>query len=78
MEMSWRDDPITEKQEQLIADMEEEACMNDAFIPAFIGTTKAKQVIISAIISKLVIILHITHTKMQETEFEGRPVKLDG
>ena len=42
MEMSWRDDPITEKQEQLIADMEEEACMNDAFIPAFIGTTKGE------------------------------------
>ena len=40
--MSWRDDPITEKQEALIAKMEEEACMNGAWIPPFRGTTKAE------------------------------------
>lgn len=40
--MSWRDDPITEKQEALIAQIEEDACMNDAFIPPFHGNTKGE------------------------------------
>lgn len=33
--MSWRDDPITEKQEAMIAQIEEDAFMNDAWIPPF-------------------------------------------
>ena len=40
--MSWRDDPITEKQEELIAQIEEDACMNNAFIPPFHGKTKGE------------------------------------
>ena len=40
--MSWRNDPITEKQECLIAEMEEEAMINDAFIPPFRGSTKGE------------------------------------
>lgn len=40
--MSWRDDPITEKQEALIAQIEEDACMNNAFIPPFQGNTKGE------------------------------------
>lgn len=40
--MTWRDDPITEKQEQTIANMEENACMNDAFVPPFTGKTKGE------------------------------------
>lgn len=40
--MSWRDDPITEKQEQMIATIEENAIMNDAFIPPFHGETKGE------------------------------------
>ena len=40
--MSWRDDPITEKQEQMIATIEENACMNGAFIPPFTGETKGE------------------------------------
>ena len=39
---NWRKDPITEKQEQMIANMEETACMNDAFIPPFSGSTKGE------------------------------------
>lgn len=38
--MSWRNDPITEKQEIMIAKIEEDAMMNYAFIPPFNGTTK--------------------------------------
>jgi len=40
--MGWRDDPMTEKQEKMIADMEETACMNGAFIPPFTGQTKGE------------------------------------
>lgn len=40
--MSWRDDPITEKQEQMIADMKESASMNNAFLPLFTGKTKGE------------------------------------
>lgn len=40
--MSWRNDPITEKQEALIAQIEEDAYMNDAFIPPFQGKTKGE------------------------------------
>ena len=40
--MSWRDDPITDKQDALIAQIEEDACMNDAFIPPFQGKTKGE------------------------------------
>lgn len=40
--MSWRDDPITEKQEQMIAGIEEDAMMNGAFIPPFHGSTKGE------------------------------------
>lgn len=40
--MSWRNDPITEKQEVMIAQIEEDAVMNDAFIPPFSGTTKGE------------------------------------
>lgn len=40
--MSWRDDPITEKQESMIAQIEEDACMNDAWIPPFTGATKGE------------------------------------
>ena len=38
--MNWRDDPITDKQEAMIAQIEEDACMNDALIPPFHGQTK--------------------------------------
>lgn len=38
----WRNDPITEKQEQMIATIEENAIMNDAFIPPFSGNTKGE------------------------------------
>ena len=40
--MGWRDDPMTEKQEKMIADMEETSCMNGAFIPPFTGRTKGE------------------------------------
>ena len=40
--MSWRDDPITDKQDALIAQIEEDACMNGAFIPPFQGKTKGE------------------------------------
>ena len=40
--MSWRNDPVTEKQEQMIAAIEENAIMNDAFIPPFDGSTKGE------------------------------------
>ena len=40
--MSWRDNPITEKQERMIEYMEENAMMNDAFIPPFQGSTKGE------------------------------------
>lgn len=40
--MGWRDDPMTEKQEKMIAEMEETACMNGAFIPPFTGRTKGE------------------------------------
>lgn len=39
---TWRDDPITEKQEAMIAQMEEDACMNGAWIPPFHGETKGE------------------------------------
>ena len=37
---NWRSDPITEKQEQMIANIEEDAMMNGAIIPLFSGKTK--------------------------------------
>lgn len=40
--MSWRDEPITEKQNAMIAMIEENACMNGAFIPPFRGSTKGE------------------------------------
>ena len=40
--MSWRNDPITEKQENMIARMEEDAMMNGAWIPPFHGKTKGE------------------------------------
>lgn len=40
--MSWKSDPITEKQERMIAAIEENAIMNGAFIPAFQGKTKGE------------------------------------
>lgn len=40
--MSWRDDPITEKQNEMIAKIEEDAIMNNAFIPPFQGNTKGE------------------------------------
>ena len=40
--MCWRDDPITKKQENMIAIIEENANMNGAFIPPFHGTTKGE------------------------------------
>ena len=40
--MSWRNDSITDKQESMIAKIEEDAVMNGAFIPSFNGTTKGE------------------------------------
>ena len=40
--MNWRNDPITEKQEQMIANIEENAIINGAFIPPFHGNTKGE------------------------------------
>ena len=40
--MSWRDGPITEKQEAMIARIEEDACMNDVWVPPFHGKTKGE------------------------------------
>lgn len=40
--MSWRDKQITEKQYSMIANMEEDAEMNGAFIPPFRGTTRGE------------------------------------
>lgn len=40
--MSWRDDPITEKQEEMISNMQEDAGMNGALIPPFHGKTKGE------------------------------------
>ena len=37
---SWRNDPITEKQDKMIAKIEEDAMMNGAIIPPFFGKTK--------------------------------------
>lgn len=37
---NWKNDPITEKQNQMIARIEEDAMMNNAFIPPFDGKTK--------------------------------------
>lgn len=43
MEMNnWRNDLITEKQEALIAQIEEDAMMNGAIIPPFVGNTKGE------------------------------------
>lgn len=39
---NWRNDPITEKQEQMIAHIEEEAARNCAAIPVFTGNTKGE------------------------------------
>ena len=39
---SWRDDPITEKQKQMIESIEENAGINGAIISKFIGTTKGE------------------------------------
>lgn len=39
---NWRNDPITKKQNEMIARMEENACMNGAIIPGFNGTTKGE------------------------------------
>lgn len=39
---TWRDDPMTEKQENLIALIEKCACENLSFIPGFSGTTKGE------------------------------------
>lgn len=38
--MNWRVKPITEKQEQMIAQIEVDAIMNDSFIPPFDGVTR--------------------------------------
>ena len=38
----WRSDPVTERQKELIAEIEENSRMNDAFIPEFKGTTKGE------------------------------------
>ena len=40
--MSWRDDPITEKQKELIERMDEDAGMNGAILPLFTGKTKGE------------------------------------
>ena len=42
MGMSWRDDPITDKQAKMIAEMSEDAGMNGALIPPFTGKTKGE------------------------------------
>lgn len=39
---NWRDDPITEKQAQLIADIEMQADMSYAAIPSFTGKPKGE------------------------------------
>ena len=40
--MSWRDDPITEKQDDTIALIEASAVLQNIFIPPFNGTTKGE------------------------------------
>ena len=40
--MSWRDEPITEKQKQFIESIEEDAEMNGAIVPSFTGKTKGE------------------------------------
>ena len=40
--MNWRNDPITEKQEAMIATIQEDAYMNDAYVPPFNGKTKGE------------------------------------
>ena len=42
MNNSWRNDPVTEKQKQLILDMWEDAWRNGALIPEFGGKTKGE------------------------------------
>ena len=43
MEMSWRDDPVTEKQLNYIEQMQEDAGMNGAIpLPPFTGKTKGE------------------------------------
>lgn len=38
--MTWRNDPITDKQKRMISEMQEDAGMNGSWIPPFNGTTK--------------------------------------
>ena len=40
----WRNDPVTEKQKQMIAGMQETAGMNGAIIPEFTGKTKVEAI----------------------------------
>lgn len=40
--MNWRNDPMTEKQEAMIATIQEDAYMNNAYIPPFNGKTKGE------------------------------------